>query len=116
MFLTCFTKKEKTNFLNNFNFIQKVDARSTLGIKTELEFVYEYDLAKKNFMTGVERDDFILQKWRLPTSKIPFKHVKFEIVDEKIPQKILKIIKPAESISSDKKKALISKKMSRMNY
>lgn len=55
-------RKAKTNCLKNWNFIQKFDARSTLGVKTELEFVYEYDLAKRIFMTGVERDDFILPK------------------------------------------------------
>ena len=56
-----------------------------------LEFVYKYHLAKMIFITG------------LPTKEILFKHVKFEIVDKKIPQKILKIIKPVEGISSDKK-------------
>ena len=55
-------EKRKTNFLKNYNYIQNVDARSTLGIKTELEFVYKYDLAKKIFITSVERDDFILPK------------------------------------------------------
>ena len=55
-------RKAKTNCLKNCNFIQKFDSRSTLGVKTELEFVYEYDLAKRIFMTGVERDDFILPK------------------------------------------------------
>lgn len=55
-------RKTKTNCLKNCNFIQKFDARSTLGVKTELEFVYESDLAKRIFMTGVERDDFILPK------------------------------------------------------
>lgn len=55
-------RKAKTNCLKNCNFIQKFDARSTLGVKTELEFVYEYDLAERIFMTGVERDDFILPK------------------------------------------------------
>lgn len=97
-------EKRKTNFLKNCNYIQKVDASSTLGITTELEFVYKYDSAKKIFITGVERDDFILPKWRLPTNKIPFKHVKFEIVDQKIPKNIYKkITKPAEGRSSDKK-------------
>ena len=55
-------KQTKTNCLKNCNFIQKFDARSTLGVKIEIEFVYEYDLAKRIFMTGVERDDFILPK------------------------------------------------------
>ena len=33
-------EKGKKNILKNCNFIQKVDARSTLGIKPDLEFVY----------------------------------------------------------------------------
>ena len=97
-------EKRKTYFLKNCNFIQKVDSRSTLGIKSELEFACKYDLVRRIFMTSVERDDFILLKRRLPSSKIPFKHVKLEIVDKKIPQKILKIIKPVEGISSVKKR------------
>ena len=55
-------------------------------------------------MLGVEKDDLILPKWRLPANEIPFKYVKFEIVDKKIRQKILEIIKPAKVISSDKKR------------
>lgn len=53
---------------------------------------------------GIERDDLILPKWRLPANEIPFKYVKFEIVDKKIRQKILEIIKPAKVLSSDKKR------------
>ena len=108
-------EKRKTNFLKNCNFIQKVNARSTLGIIV-YEYVYEYDLAKRIFMTGVERDDFILPKWRLPTNKIPFKHVKFKIVDKKMPQKILKLIKPAKGIYSHKKRDNYIEKISKINF
>ena len=72
--------------------------------KIELEFVYQYDLAKITFITCVERDDCILPKWRLSTDAIPFKRLKFQIVNKKISQKISKKIKLAEVISSDKKK------------
>ena len=72
--------------------------------KTELEFFYQYDSAKITFITWVERDDSILTKWRLSTDAIPFKHLKFEIVNKKISQKISKKIKLAECISPDKKK------------
>ena len=52
-------------------------------------------------MTGVERDDFILPKWRLPTNKIPFKHVKFKI---------------AKGIYSHKKRDNNIEKISKINF
>ena len=72
--------------------------------KSELEFVYQYNSAKITFITWVERDNSILPKRRLSTDAIPFKHLKFEIVNKKISQKISKKIKLAECISPDKKK------------
>lgn len=42
--------KRKTMFLRNRKFTQKVNTRCTLDKKTELKFVYEYDLAKSNFL------------------------------------------------------------------
>ena len=70
-----FHKKRKTKFLKKFSFIQKVDARSTIAIKIDLEYVYEYDFAKRSFMVGPKRDEFILPKWRFPAEEIPFVYV-----------------------------------------
>ena len=95
---------DKKIFFLNCNFIPRVDARSTLAIKTNLEFVYKYDFVKRIFIVPPEKDDFILPKWRFPTGQIPLAHVKLEMVNKKIPQKIQKIIKPADGISSDKKR------------
>ena len=81
-------KKRKSVFKKILTSLKNLMRDLHLTEKIELEFVYQYDLAKIAFITCVERDDCILPKWRLSTDAIPFKRLKFQIVNKKISQKI----------------------------
>ena len=63
-------------------FVEKVDARSTLNIVAKKENVYEFKL--KNIAVSLGKDDFILPKLRYRNKGIEFDHHLFFLEDKNI--------------------------------